>query len=258
MNAQPKRGESPPSLPSMTLVEHLSELRKRLIKCFLAVLGGGLIMWFLYNPSFQWLIDVLKHTCRTAQQCEIIQTDPMQGFTTRMTFAGYGGLALAMPVILWQLWRFIMPGLYPKEKRLAFPFTFSAVLLFALGAALALWTLPKAIDFLNGVGGGNFAQFYTPDKYVNFTVKMMVAFGVGFEFPILLVFLQLVGVVSYQRLAKFRRYAIVLITVVVAVLTPSGDPISLFALVIPMILFYEISILIGRISARRKRKREAA
>jgi sec-independent protein translocase protein TatC len=257
MSAQPTPGASQPELPSMTLVEHLAELRSRLMKSVLAVLVGGMVMWFLYGPSFRWLIKVLQQTCRTAQQCQIIQTDPMQGFTTRMTFAGYGGLALAMPVILWQLWRFIMPGLYPKEKRLAFPFTFCAVLLFGLGSALALWTLPKALEFLIGVGGGDFAQFYTPDRYVNFTVKMMVAFGIGFEFPILLVFLQLVGMVTPQRLAKFRRYAIVLITVVVAVLTPSGDPISLAALTIPMILFYEISIIIGKVSARRKRKRAA-
>jgi sec-independent protein translocase protein TatC len=238
----------------MTLVEHLSELRSRLVKSLLAVAAGALVMWFLYNPAFHWLVRVLQHTCTTGQQCNVIQTDPLQGFSTRMTFSGYGGVALAMPVLLWQLWRFIMPGLYPKERRLALPFTASAVLLFLMGAGLALWTLPKALDWLIGVGGRNFAQFYTPDRYVGFTLKMMVAFGIGFEFPILLVFLQLVGILSPQKLSHWRRYAIVIITVLVAVLTPSGDPISLTALTVPMLLFYEGSIIVGRLSQRRKRK----
>jgi sec-independent protein translocase protein TatC len=242
----------------MTLMEHLRELRSRIIKCLLAVLVGAMVMWFFYNPAFRWLADQLKRTCAVDQQCEIIQTNPLQGFSTRMTFAGYGGLALAMPVILWQLWRFIMPGLYPRERRLAWPFTISAVLLFVAGATVSLWTLPKALEFLISVGGDNFAQFYTPDGYVSFTIKMMVAFGVGFEFPILLVFLQLAGVLTPQQLAHWRRHAIVGIVVIVAVLTPSGDPISLTALALPMVVFYEGSIAIGRLAARRKRKREQA
>src|SRR4051794_14128705 len=135
--------ESRPELEAMTLMEHLRELRSRIIKCLLAILVGAIVMWFFYNPAFRWLADQLKRTCAVDQQCEIIQTNPLQGFSTRMTFAGYGGLALAMPVILWQLWRFIMPGLYPRERRLAWPFTISAVLLFVAGATVSLWTLPK-------------------------------------------------------------------------------------------------------------------
>jgi sec-independent protein translocase protein TatC len=240
----------------MTLVEHLTELRSRLVKSILAIAIGASVMWFVYEPAFRWLIEVLQRTCSSDQQCDIIQTDPLQGFSTRMTFSGYGGIALAMPVVLWQLWRFVMPGLYPKERRLALPFTFTAVLLFVLGAALSLWTLPKALDFLIGIGGEDFNQFYTPDRYVAFTVKMMVAFGIGFEFPIFLVFLQLAGVLTPQSLGHVRRYAYVGIVVLVAVLTPSGDPISLAALALPMVAFYEGSILIGRFSLRRKRKRE--
>ena len=256
MSAAASRAPDPPELPSMTLVEHLTELRSRLVKSILAVVVGASVMWFLYRPAFRWLIEVLQETCTSVQQCDIIQTDPLQGFSTRMTFSGYGGVALAMPVILWQLWRFVMPGLYPKERRLALPFTATAVLLFVIGAGLSLWTLPKALDFLIGVGGEDFSQFYTPDRYVAFTVKMMVAFGIGFEFPIFLVFLQLAGLVTPKKLSSLRRYAYVGIVVLVAVLTPSGDPISLAALAVPMVLFYESSILLGRLSLRRKRKRE--
>lgn len=255
MSAVPRpEPDRPDDLAAMTLMEHLSELRSRILKCLVAVLLGAVVMWFFYNPAFRWLAEQLQRTCATGQQCEIIQTNPLQGFSTRMTFSGYGGVALAMPVILWQVWRFIMPGLYPKERRLAWPFTISAVALFVMGASVSLWTLPKALDFLISVGGQNFAQFYTPDGYVSFTVKMMVAFGVGFEFPILLVFLQLANVVTPKQLSKWRRHAIVIIVVVVAVLTPSGDPISLTALALPMIIFYEGSIVIGRLVYRHRRK----
>ena len=130
----------------------------------------------------------------------------------------------------------------------------SGVALFAMGASLAYWTLPRALDFLISIGGGDagLEAMFTPDKYIQLITYMMLAFGAGFEFPIILVFLQLAGVLSYQRLASWRRYAIVLIVVLVAVITPRGDPISLAALSVPMYLFYEISILIGRLVTRRR------
>lgn len=261
MNAavgDPRRGSEDDDLPGMTLFEHLAELRSRLIKSVVAIAVGGAIMWFFYDPAFRWLTNVLQSQCVEGRDCDIIITDPLQGLSTRLTFAGYGGVALAMPVLLWQVWRFVTPGLYPKERRLAFPFVGSAVVLFVLGASLALWTLPRALDFLITVGGSSFDQFYTPDRYVSLVVKMMLAFGIGFEFPVLLVFLQLAGLTQPQTLARFRRYAVVGIVVLVAVLTPSGDPISLAALAVPMYLFYEGAILIGKAVQRRRRKRAAA
>jgi sec-independent protein translocase protein TatC len=126
------------------------------------------------------------------------------------------------------------------------------VTLFILGAGLAYWTLPRALAFLISIGGEDIEAFYTPDKYIQLIVYMMLAFGAGFEFPIVLVFLQLVGVLSYQRLISWRRYAIIAIVVLVAVITPSGDPISLAALSVPMYLFYELSILIGWLVTRRR------
>ncbi len=257
MSAVPTpEGPADLELTSMTLMEHLGELRSRIFKCAVGLAIGATIMWFVYVPVFRWMFTVLQDNCVEGRDCAIIQTDPLQGLATRMTFAGYGGIALAMPVLLYQLWKFITPGLYPREKKLALPFVFSGVLLFILGAGLALWTLPKALDFLISIGGGTFNQFYTPDKYVNLIVKMMVAFGIGFEFPILLVFLQLARLVTPQQLGRYRRWAAVGITVAVAVLTPSGDPISLAALAVPMYLFYEMSIVIGKIAARRRKARD--
>ncbi|MEL7207056.1 MAG: twin-arginine translocase subunit TatC [Actinomycetota bacterium] len=236
----------------MSLIEHLEELRSRLMKSILAIVAGAVVAWVFYPQLFDVftapLCDVVDE-----ERCQLVITDPVQGLSTRLRVAGYGGIALAMPVILWQVWRFVTPGLYAREKRLAIPFVGSALVLFALGAGLAYWTLPRALEFLIDIGG-DVEPFFTPDKYIQLVTYMMLAFGIGFEFPILLVFLQMAGVLSNETLRSWRRYAIVGIVVMVAVITPSGDPISLLALSVPMYLFYEASILIGRLIDRRRRK----
>jgi sec-independent protein translocase protein TatC len=128
----------------------------------------------------------------------------------------------------------------------------SGVVLFVLGAGLALWTFPQALKFLDGVGGENVTALYSPGKYLSLIIFMMLSFGLGFEFPIVLVFLQIARIVTWQRLSSWRRYAIVVIFVIDAVITPSADPISLLALAIPMCLFYEVAILIGRFALKRE------
>ncbi|MFN0090965.1 MAG: twin-arginine translocase subunit TatC [Acidimicrobiales bacterium] len=241
----------------MTLVEHLRELRSRLIKCVLAVLIGSMVMWFMYDRALIGpLYDTFQEACPPDVQCRVITTDPLQGFTTRLTVAGYGGVVLAMPVLLWQLWRFVTPGLYPKEKRLAVPFTISGVLLFLLGVACAWWTTPKALNWLIEIGGPNTDALYTPDKFVSFITKMSVGFGIGFEFPILLVFLELAGIITWRKLLSWQRHAVVGIVAIVAIITPSGDPFTLAALSVPMVFFYYVAILVGWLFARSKRKRE--
>ena len=252
MSAQPV----PVDQAQMTLVEHLVELRTRLIKCAIAVAVGGIVAWIFYPQIFDFLLqpyqDVAAEGGTITGDGELIAIDPLEGFGVRLKLAGYGGIALAMPVILWQVWRFVTPGLYPHEKRYAVPFVVSAVVLFVLGAGLAYWTLPRALDFLITIGGDDLVAAYSPAKYFRLITYMMLAFGIGFEFPILLIFLQLAGIVTPATLRSWRRYAIVGITVLVAVITPSGDPYSMLALSVPMVLFYEIAILVGRIIARRR------
>lgn len=243
----------------MTLIEHLTELRTRLIICVVAVVVGMLIVFFLYNPVFNWLVEPYQQANRNSlTRGKLLQTDPLEGFGVRMRVAGYGGIALAMPVLLWQIWRFVSPGLYPKEKRYAVPFVVSALVLFVLGAYLAYWTMPKALQFLGSIGGANLEQFYSPSKYLRLISYMMLAFGIGFEFPIVLIFLQLAGILDTDTLRRFRRYAIVGITVLVAVITPSGDPYSMLALSVPMVVFYEASIRIGSIINKRRGPRAAS
>lgn len=229
---------------TMTLIGHLTELRNRIIISLVAVAVGGVAGFALYET----VLEILQSPYCEIQpdDCAFVVTDPLESFSIRLKVSAYLGLLLASPVVLWQLWRFVTPGLYPKEKRYAVPFVVSGVILFALGAALALWTFPQALRFLDGIGGEDVRALYSPGKYLSLILFMMLAFGLGFEFPIVLVFLQIARIVTWQRLASWRRYAIVLIFVIDAVITPSADPVSLLALAIPMCLFYEVSILIGR------------
>lgn len=228
----------------MPLVEHLAELRRRLIISAIAIGLGGVVAFFLYN----WILELLiePYTAITGKT-QLVFTDPLEGFTTRLKISAYGGLVLASPVVLWELWRFVTPGLHKNEKRFAIPFILASIFLFLLGAFVAVLTFEPALSFLIGVGGPNLETFFTASKYLSLVTLMMIAFGLAFEFPIFLIFLQLAGVITSQRLRKWRRPAIVVIVAAAAIITPSGDPYSLFAMAIPMYLFYEGSILVGRL-----------
>ena len=231
----------------MTVVEHLTELRNRLIIALLAVAAGAAVAFVLYNRILDLLLapycDLPR---RPPGPCTLFIQDPLEGFATRLRVATWTGLFLASPVVLFQLWRFVTPGLNPNEKRYAVPFVVASVTLFSLGGVLAMLTLPRALDFLVSVGGPNLETIFSPSKYLRLVILMMAAFGVAFEFPVLLVFLELAGVLSSRRLASWRREAVVVIFVVAAVITPSQDPYSLLFMAVPMYLFYEGSILIGR------------
>ncbi len=251
---------------TMPLMEHLVELRSRLIKCILAVVAGAVACWVLYPQILDLMVqpycDIVPEQAvaeEAARQnlfggCELLVLDPLEPFSVRLTVAGYGGLTLAIPVVLWQVWRFVQPGLYPRERRHAAAFTVIGALLFALGAGLAYWSIPRALKFLATIGGEDMVTGFSPAKYLSFVIKMMAAFGIGFEFPILLVFLQFAGIIHYRQLIRWRRFAIVGIVALVAVITPSGDPFTLMVLSVPMYLFYEAAIGIGWLRDRRDRR----
>ena len=243
----------------MPLVAHLEELRARLLRSVVAIAVGAVVCWILYPRILDLLLepycrirDELGDQPAFGDGCELLVTDPLEPFSVRMMVAGYGGLALSMPVLLWQAWRFVAPGLYRRERRWAVPFVTCGVLLFGAGCWLAYWSIPRALDFLVGIGGPDLVTVFSPAWYLCFVVKMTLAFGIGFEFPLVLVFLQLVGVLTPAALRRARRYAMVGIVALVAVLTPSGDPFTLLILSVPMLLFYEVAILIGTIRNRRR------
>lgn len=243
----------------MTLMEHLIELRHRIIVCCIAVGVAAVVGWFLYPPISHFLVHPYNEIANSSITGgdKLIATSPIEGFAVRIKITAYVAIALAMPVILWQIWRFVSPGLYKHEKRYALPFILSAIALFILGASIAYWTLPKALQWLADVGGNNITQAYTADKYYQLIAYMMLAFGICFEFPILLIFLQMAGIVQNSTLRKYWRHAIVGIAVVVAVATPSNDPISMLALSIPLWIFYGIAVAFGAFRDRRRRRATA-
>ena len=243
----------------MTLMDHIAELRTRILRALYAVAIGAVIAWFLYQPILSFLIHPLRELApNDTLKSQLLTLDPLEPFAIRIKITMYTAIMLAMPVILWQLWRFIAPGLYSNEKKYAVWFVICGSALFFMGAAIAFWTVPKALEFLKAIGGSNFTQLYGPEKYLKLIIYMMIAFGIGFEFPIVLIFMQLVGIVDSRKLRDIRRYAIVIIAVVVAVATPSADPISMFALCIPMWIFYELAIVFGRVRERRLARQPAA
>jgi sec-independent protein translocase protein TatC len=246
----------------MTLRDHLAELRLRIVRATLAVTVGVIVIMAFYDPVLRFLTKPYRELCerRGPQFCtgKLSTLSALDGFSTRISISLYGGIILAFPVILWQVWRFVVPGLHAKEKRYAIPFIASTILLFALGGFIAYWTLDLALEFLISWSGGtdDVTQLFEIKKYISLVGLMIAAYGVGFEFPVLLVFLQIVGVLSPQTLLKGWRYAVMVIFVIAAVITPSGDPFSMLALAIPMTIFYLISVVIGLVLQRRKRKRE--
>jgi sec-independent protein translocase protein TatC len=259
MTAVPRRqglGEEEPSEEGrMTIWEHLAELRSRLIKVIVAVMIGMVVGWFLYPV----VLDILLAPYRDINpDAQLFVIDPLELFTVRLQIAAYIGIALAMPVILWQVWRFVTPGLYPHEKKYAVPFVASSLVLFTLGAALAYWALTPALEFLLGLGGDNIEEIFSQQKYLALTTYMMLAFGAGFEVPVLLVALQMIGVLTPRQLLGFWRMAIVIIAVAAAVITPSGDPVTMLALVVPMTLLYFGAIGIGFLFNWRRSRRDAA
>ncbi len=246
----------------MTLREHIAELRTRVMKALAAVAVGTVICWIFYATIKGWFEDPLCEVLENRDQladgetCNLNVLDPLDSLTVRFKVAGYGGIALAIPVILWQVWQFIMPGLYPHEKRYSVPFVFFGAALFLTGAYLGFWVIPRGLDFLIGIGG--FDAEFTADRYFRFVTSMMLAFGLGFQFPIVLIFLQLTGLLNYRTLVKGRRYAIVGIVVLAAVISPTGDPVSLMVLSVPLYIFYEISIVFGWLRGRRRGENDLA
>ena len=248
----------------MTLVEHLAELRRRLIISMLALACGFVVCWVFYPQILDFLVapycDVVSPDAEGLDapgNCRLLVLDPLEPFAVRVSVAGYGGAALAMPILLWQAWRFVAPALFARERRHAAAFVILATLLFAAGVALAFWTIPRALGFLAELGGDDLVSFFSPRRYLSFVVKMALAFGLGFEFPIFLMFGQITGIIPTGTLQRIRPWAAVGIVVVGAVITPTGDPFTLLILSGPMYVFYELSILFGVMRQRRKERAEA-
>jgi sec-independent protein translocase protein TatC len=243
---------------AMSLIEHLRELRHRLLICIWALLAGSVAGFFLYSPAMRIIkspyCDFLReHPDKTpfkGQGCSLIFLGAIDGFLITVKVIVFLALVVALPVILYQLWAFIVPGLTSRERRWAIPFVIVSVLLFLFGGLAAYLTLPAALKFLLGVGGDFVSPLLTVDKYIGFVIFTILAFGLGFEFPILLISLSAAGVITNESMRKYRRQVILALAIFAAVITPSPDPISMLALLIPLYLFYEGAIIVSRLLKR--------
>jgi sec-independent protein translocase protein TatC len=242
----------------MTLIEHLRELRHRMIVSLWALAAGSVASFFLYEPAMNLIkqpyCDFLRDNPDKApfgtDECSLFFLGAIDGFLITVKVIVFLALVIALPILLYQLWAFIVPGLTDRERRWAIPFVLLSVVLFLLGGLVAYLTLPKALGFLLGVGGDFVSPLLTVDKYVGFVIFTVLAFGLGFEFPILLISLSAAGVLSSDTMRRHRRYVIFGLAVFAAVITPSPDPISMLALLIPLTVFYEGAIIVSRLLKR--------
>ena len=242
----------------MPLLDHLIELRNRLLWCVAAMAIAFGVCFYFAKPIFGFLVQPLL----AAGQGKLIFTDIFEAFFVEIKVAFFAATMVAFPVIATQLWRFVAPGLYSKEKRAFLPFLLMTPVLFTAGAAMAYYlAMPVALEFLLGFSGdvGGVSQEALPGvgNYLSFATKFLFGFGVAFLLPVLLMLLERVGILTLAQLKAGRRYAVVGIAVVSAVLTPP-DIMSQILLLVPMYLLYEMAILAIMITGRRRAKQEEA
>ncbi|MBF0625312.1 MAG: twin-arginine translocase subunit TatC [Magnetococcales bacterium] len=239
------------------LLDHLIELRRRLMISAGAVLVGFLVCYTFAEHLFAFLAQPLRDVM--GPEAKMIITAPHEAFFTFIKVSFYGGLFLALPVALTQLWLFVAPGLYQHERKTIFPFLLITPLLFFLGGAMAYYVVfPFAFTFFIGlISNEAIDTLFTMREYLDVVIQMVFAFGLTFELPVGLLLLIKAGVITTQSLVNKRKYAIVAAFVVGAILTPP-DPFSQVMLAVPLLAMYEISILWGRVMERKARERAEA
>ncbi len=229
-------------------MSHLLEFRSRLIKAVVAVAVGTAIA-FVFNEE---ILDLLAKPYQLAVPGgQLAFFRPTEAFATVMRLSLFGGVIIASPVILYQLWRFVAPALTPKEKRWAYPITAVFVFLFLTGVVVGYVALERGLGFLLEFGGDALTPIIGADFYLKFATRFILAFGLAFEFPVFLFAAAAVGAVSSKVLRSNRRWAILIILIAAAFITPSGDPMTLMLLSVPLYILYELTILAIRFVLRK-------
>lgn len=234
---------------------HLEELRKRLITCFIAVGVGFAICYGFKEKLFQILVQPLLRVMKTGET--LIFTGLPEAFFTYLKVALLSGLMLAAPIIIYQFWMFVAPGLYDREKRLMIPIVFLSSFFFVGGALFGYFIVfPWGFKFFLGFADEHIRALPSMKEYLGFSAKLLLAFGLVFELPLVITFLAKLGLVSVDFLKKNRKYALLLFFAGAAILTPP-DVVTQIMMALPLMLLYEISILGARIFGRQKIEAEA-
>ena len=238
----------------MPLLEHLEELRKRLIWIVASVGLAAIAGWIAFDGVVETLLEPARPFLKEGLQKDgdLIFIGPLEAFTLRFKVAMYIGFAIAFPVVLFQVWRFVSPGLHRKERRYAIPFIGSGMLLFGAGVAFAFITMPQALRFLIGpeITGTSVQPLLGAKNYIDFALLYHAAFGIAFEFPVLLMTLSLLRVINSRQMARFRRHVFMGIALASALLTPSVDWITMLALTGALYVLYESCIWLSRLLRR--------
>lgn len=239
----------------MTVLEHLGELRTRVMKALVAFAVGFAISWTWVEQLFLLLQRPLQEAAPEAALAQMHHKDLSEPFFVLLKTAMFGGLFLAIPVILYQLWQFIAPGLYPNEKKAVMPFVALSYLFFIVGSAFAfIFVLPKGYEFLLNFSADISQPELMMSEYLAITTKMLIGFGAIFQLPVVSMFLSQIGILTHRHLIKFWRYSVVLSFVVAALLTPP-DVVTQILMAVPLCILYFLSIGIAwYFTTRRERK----
>ncbi|ACU36192.1 Sec-independent protein translocase, TatC subunit [Actinosynnema mirum DSM 43827] len=252
---------------TMSLRDHLYELRNRLGWALLFLTIGsvfGFIWWswrILGAPSLGDIIISpycgipLEDRFNQNQECQLLQTQPFEAFMIQLKVGAAAGAVLTSPLWLNQLWRFIAPGLYAKERKFALIFVGVASLLFLAGAVLAFYVVPQGLSVLVGFGDNKFLTALSGTAYIDFVLALLIIFGVSFELPLVVVMLNAVGILPYEKLKRWRRGLVFGLFVFAAFATPGTDPISMVALAISLALLFEMATQIARLHDKRKARK---
>ena len=242
----------------MSLVGHLGELRKRITWAAVAIVICCIGAFIERKYVFAVLMQPLKHTPYAGQK--LLAFTATEPFMAILKISIYAGLIISLPIILWQFWAFIMPALYENERKNIFPYVALTTGLFLGGVVFGYYVvLPIGLKWLLQFSAGQFTVMLHVDAYVSFVSLFLLAFGVVFELPLVMMLLAWSGIVDYKKMAKVRKWAILVEAVVAMVITPSQDPISMMLMLIPLMILYEFGIWLSRIVSRRKaRRRELA
>jgi sec-independent protein translocase protein TatC len=239
------RATEDPEEGKMSFLAHLGELRQRIVISLIALGVGFAITFSFSEPIITWLARPLP--------VKLAFLEPTEPFWVNMKVALIAGAFLVLPVLLYEVWAFIAPGLLPHERKFALPFVILSTVCFALGAVFALTVIvPFAIKFLVGYKTENLVPTISVNRYVDFVLKFTIAFGLVFELPLAITIAARLGLVTPQFLGKNRKYAVLLAFVAAAILTPTPDAFNQLLMAGPLILLYEVGIVAARVFGRRR------